>query len=400
MKTKIFNRNNLILLLISFVISANVSQIKSEERGTPTSSIAITNIRVFDGEKLSGLKTVVIEDGLISSATTADTTIDGKGGTLLPGLIDSHVHMRSLTELEQSAQWGVTTMLDMGMYRPELVDSARNLIGVTDVRTSLSSASAPGSHQIAQMGAPESSGVKGPEDADRFVAELLSDGADYIKVIIENPNIAFSPALETKTIKAIVDAAHKNNLQVFAHTVYNIAFRMGVDGGVDVLSHTPLDKTIDEEIVNDMVKQKTIVMPTLLMMKGTVDALKANPLFKDLEYSYAVSSVSAMRNAGVTIIAGTDANDSPAAPFSMKHGEALHDELELLVEAGLTPIEALQSATILPAKHLNLHDRGEIKPGRRADLLLIKGDPTKDISNTRNIQRVWIKGVPVQINRK
>ncbi len=74
-------------------------------------AIAITNVRVFDGNALTEERTMVIENGVISNATTADTAIDGQHGTLLPGLIDSHVHLSSLANLEQGTQWGVTTML-------------------------------------------------------------------------------------------------------------------------------------------------------------------------------------------------------------------------------------------------------------------------------------------------
>ena len=93
------------------------------------------------------------------------------------------------------------------------------------------------------------------------------------------------------------------------------------------------------------------------------------------------------------ILAGTDANASPGIPFSPRHGESLHNELELLIEAGLSTSEALRAATVLPAQHFGLHDRGVIEPGRRADLVLIDGDPIADIRATRQIRRVWCAGV-------
>jgi imidazolonepropionase-like amidohydrolase len=83
----------------------------------------------------------------------------------------------------------------------------------------------------------------------------------------------------------------------------------------------------------------------------------------------------------------------PGIPFSPRHGESLHDELELLIDAGLSTVAALRAATVLPAQHFGLHDRGVIEPGRRADLLLIDGDPIADIHATRKIRRVWCAGV-------
>ena len=93
------------------------------------------------------------------------------------------------------------------------------------------------------------------------------------------------------------------------------------------------------------------------------------------------------------ILAGTDANAGPGIPFSPRHGESLHEELELLIDAGLSTVEALRAATVLPARHFGLHDRGVIEPGRRADLVLIDGDPIADIRATRLIRRVWCAGV-------
>ena len=98
------------------------------------------------------------------------------------------------------------------------------------------------------------------------------------------------------------------------------------------------------------------------------------------------------------ILAGTDANAGPGIPFSPRHGESLHEELELLIEAGLSAVEALRAATVLPAHYFGLHDRGVIEPGRRADLVLIDGDPTADIRATRQIRRVWCAGVEHRVS--
>lgn len=93
------------------------------------------------------------------------------------------------------------------------------------------------------------------------------------------------------------------------------------------------------------------------------------------------------------IMAGTDANAVPGVPGHVAFGTSIHDELENLVDAGLTPLEALRAATVVPARLYDLHDRGMIVEGARADLVLVDGDPTVNISTTRNIVRVWIGGV-------
>ena len=86
--------------------------------------------------------------------------------------------------------------------------------------------------------------------------------------------------------------------------------------------------------------------------------------------------------------------ERPVVPATIPHGESLHDELRLLVEAGLSTVDALRAATSLSAKHFGLHDRGVVAPGRRADLVLLTADPTEDIQNTRKIKQVWCGGIP------
>ncbi|CAI0655781.1 unnamed protein product, partial [Colletotrichum noveboracense] len=111
-------------------------------------------------------------------------------------------------------------------------------------------------------------------------------------------------------------------------------------------------------------------------------------------YDNAAASVRTLYEAGVTICAGTTANLVPGTQIPF--GESLHDELELLVDAGMTPLDALRSATCVAAAAFRLHDRGIVRGGQRADLLLIDGDPLVDISATRKIKRIWIQGEEVE----
>ena len=361
---------------------------------------AITDVRVFDGERLTPPRTVVLEDGLIADAGSppaGSTLIDGSGGTLLPGLIDAHVHLHGIENLEQAAQWGVTTMLDMGTHPPALVRSLRNLPGLTQIQSPNSPASAPGGMQTTRMGFDPSSAVSGPDDAERFVADRVAEGSDYIKIIVENPAIMGSAALDEPTVAAIVRAAHARSLRVIAHVTTIPAFEIATDASVDVLTHAPLDAPVGPDLLAEIVRKKLISVPTLVMMQGTAAARAKLPTHGgSVDYRHAADSVTAMHRAGVPILAGTDANAAPGAPFNVRHGEGLHDELALLVAAGLSPAEALRGATALAAQWFGLKDRGRVAPGLRADLLLVGGDPTVDITATRSIQGVWIGGVRVR----
>lgn len=131
-----------------------------------------------------------------------------------------------------------------------------------------------------------------------------------------------------------------------------------------------------------------VSVPTLTMERA-LGTMRGLPGALDV----ALRNVTALHQAGVPVLAGTDAAVVRGLPPLVAHGESLHDELELLVRAGLSPAEALRAATSEPARHFELADRGAIAPGLRADAVLIDGDPLEDISATRRIQRVWCAGI-------
>jgi imidazolonepropionase-like amidohydrolase len=122
-------------------------------------------------------------------------------------------------------------------------------------------------------------------------------------------------------------------------------------------------------------------------------AMQAEWAMPGANFDSARASVAAAYRAGVPVLAGTDTNTDAAAPGNFTFGDSLHHELELLVDAGLSTTDALRAATVLPAEHFGLTDRGAIAPGRRADLVLVDGDPLHDIRAMRLISRVWCGGI-------
>ncbi|MCO4251224.1 amidohydrolase family protein [Pseudarthrobacter raffinosi] len=362
----------------------------------------ITTVRVFDGTAmLEGSFDVTFTEQGISAVTPSTeergesgTIIDGTGKTLLPGLIDAHVHFDSYADLGEFTRWGLTTVLDMGTHPKSLVDSIRNQRGLTDVRSSGSPASGPGSNQTTKGGFALSTVVTGPDDASRFVADRVAEESDYIKIIIEDPASVGDVALSVDTIAAIVQAAHAVGLQTVAHASSTAAFQLGIDAGVGILTHVPLNGPVTSEMTASMAAGSIRSIPTLTMMKGTASAVGLPDSGDGPGYQNASASVAAMRAAGVMIAAGTDANRAPFVPFSPVLGESMHDELQLLVDVGLSPTEALRSATSTAAALFGLEDRGSVREGSRADLLLVIGDPTADIAATRNIDQVWAAGIP------
>jgi imidazolonepropionase-like amidohydrolase len=343
----------------------------------------INNVRVFDGERVLDQRTVVIDDDHIGIDPAGARIVDGEGGTVLPGLIDAHVHVSTRAHLENALRWGVTTMLNMGGFDIEGFAALRELDGLPALRTSHAAALRPG--EFAQrMGFPAEVLLSDPDRIDDWVAERVRTGADYIKLIVEEPGK--DGALSAEDIRAVVAAAHRRNLLTIAHATSVATTRLAMDNGVDFSTHAPLDGVVDEQTV----RATRGTIPTLTMMREVAKARYADSA--DEHYGYARDSVTALHRAGVPILLGTDAHP-PMGPFTVNHGEAVHDELALLVEAGLTPIEALTAATSAIADRFGLADRGRIAERHRADLVLVDGDPTEDIAATRDIRAVWCGGV-------
>ena len=352
-------------------------------RTAPTQArITLTNARVFDGRTVSAPSSVTIENGVIGFSPLGTQSVDAKGAILLPGLIDAHMHLSDITTLRQLTGYGVTTALDMATWPASHVDSLRHQAGLTDIRSAGVAAAEPGSIQSRLPGFPASALLTSPQQALPFVSARVAEGSDYIKVIVD------VPGLSTDIIEALAAAAHGYGKALMAHATSAQAIETAVGAGVDTVHHTPLDVALGASTVGQYVSGKKVSVPTLTMMQGF-----SQLGIPGLNYAAASGSVAALHQAGVTILAGTDANLTPGIPVQPAYGAGLHQELELLVQAGLSNVEALRAATISPAESFGLYDRGVIRPGARADLVLIGGDPTTDITQTRNIQRVWAGGI-------
>ncbi|KAL3489542.1 hypothetical protein BJX62DRAFT_239073 [Aspergillus germanicus] len=341
---------------------------------------ALTNVRVFDGHTISDPSTVVLDGGVVGTPDLIPTkVIDTQGAILLPGLIDAHIHLHGISDLVRMAQYGVTTALDMGTWPHERLKSLRGQKGMTDIRACGLAATAPGSVHSRIPTLPREALVANAAEAEQFVLDRIAEGADYIKVVAD------VPGPDQVTLDALVATAHRHGKRVIAHAVSRVATRMAQAAGVDFITHAPLDGVMSGEEIQQMVAGQRVSVPTLVMMKGVAQKLNR-------DFDAACKTVAALHSAGVPILVGTDANNAPGVPAAVPHGVSLHDELELLVACGLSTAEVLRAATSLPAEYFGLCDRGVIRPGYRADLILIGRDPIEDIRATRLIQRVWIAG--------
>ncbi|MDN8622665.1 amidohydrolase family protein [Corynebacterium sanguinis] len=368
------------------------------------SATAITNTRVFDGHSLSAPTTVVIQpDGRIgdgsADAVVGATVVNAEGTVLLPGLIDCHIHLKGRESLETLATYGVTTGLDMATWPASQFQSLRGLRGVADFRTAGMAATSQGSTHSRIPTYPDVALVDSPDKAERFVEVQVADGVDYIKIIADLPG----PTQDV--LDALVAAAHARGLKVIAHAALYEAVRMSLAAGADIITHAPLDRALDDATAETMLAQGTVFIPTLTMMEGIAANLTAAGV-PGVSYAPAHESTRAMHAAGVPVLAGTDAGadaymhdeDAYIGSFTRAlptYGESMHDELALLVDAGLSTAEALRAATSTAAHAFSLDDRGAITPGLRADLVLVDGDPLTDIAAARRVLRVWCGGIEV-----
>ena len=351
--------------------------------------LELINVGVFDGHQISYPRNVVIDGEKIGTDATNATKIDCEGGILLPGLIDCHVHCRRVDNLAQFCRWGITTALDMGSWPHDLRRSVRQQAldhHLTEVWTAGIPATTPGSGHSRIPGLPEEALLANSEECVNFVANRVADDSSYIKVIADIPG----PSQEL--LNALAEAAHKQGKRIVAHATTSATYAMAQEANIDILTHAPLDAPLDSCAVSKLAADNRVVIPTLRMMQGLANAGRRHG--RDYSYSNSHDTVSALHSANVAIFAGTDANSGPESP--VPHGEGIHTELELLVNAGLSTVEALRAATVQPAKYFGMTDRGVIRPGRRADLLLLAENPIQDIRATRSIKRVWCRGQEFQ----
>lgn len=386
--------------------------------------LCFRGVRLFDGEKTIEQVNVLVNDGVITAvgadlAAPADAiVIDGAGKTLLPGLIDCHTHTFAEVMLQQALIFGVTTTLDMfSDARFAAAMRKAQAEGRASTRADLFSAgtliTAPRGHGT-QFGVPIPTLSK-PEDADAFIQARLEEGSDYIKIAYEDGGafgITF-PSLDRESLKAAVNATRARGKLVVVHVTTRDFAAHVIEAGAHGLVHTFVDEPPDERMVRQAVEKKLFVIPTLTINESVSGVASGASLVDDAaltadigldvasglkssfpanarsraKYAAARESVRLFHAAGVPILAGTDAPNPGTS-----HGVSMHRELELLVDAGLTPTAALQAATATPAEKFSLKDRGRVAVGLRADLLLVNGDPTRDIKATRSIAGVWKLG--------
>lgn len=361
----------------------------------PTSNVAITNVRIWDGFKILEPNTIFIHgETIVESVHHVDQFIDGRNGIMLPGLFDAHAHPGSTDDLETLASYGVTTVFNQNCQDYEFCSSMRGQTGLTSFFTAGLSAKGPGSSHANNSDSPLSKLIWEPSQAPVYVNNVFGNGSDWLKVVSE----ANGP--DQATQDALVLYAHALGKKVNTHAADLASYIMAILSKSDGPQHMPLDGLLNDTMLDLMYSQKQYATPTMnvfydeLHIPGAGAALGHPGITFDSAWSYIKQNVAAIHAKGIPILAGTDAT-TPYAGLSVPFGTSLHDELWYLTEAGLSPEDVLRAATIMPAWAHDITDRGSIAPGMRADLVLLEPDanPLTAINDTRKIDRVWVGGL-------
>ena len=370
------------------------------------------------------------------------------GKFVMPGLIDGHVHVGMMKDVTQDvkfydranveadlktyAAYGVTTVQVAGTDKDVIFDIRKDL---RNSRPHMARVFTSGQGLVYKGGYGGLLGlnvpVATPEEARKSVDEQAAKGVDLIKLWIDDEREMLPTKMPYTLTKAIIEQAHKHKLKVWAHVYYLDDAKELVRQGVDGFAHIVRDKPVDKELL-DMMKAKgtwqiashlsreivysMAVMPwihdpffTRGVTPGTLDALRSPerekavmlgpirvpglPYEKKLFYDMGRTVVQAMENyeamikAGVKTGMGTDSGPNGRFP-----GFNAHEELQMEVMAGRTPLEAIKSATADNAAWLGDKTIGTLEKGKWADLVVLDDDPLADIRNTKSISAVYVAG--------
>ncbi|HXH00350.1 MAG TPA: amidohydrolase family protein [Sphingomicrobium sp.] len=392
------------------------------------------------GQAVRGPSTIVVDNGRIVSVTTgltrveAGTTfIDLSQKTVLPGLIDSHVHLatdrggeaRLVRELREEpgmnaleAQWngmktlraGFTTVRNLGddggitlalrdaisrgwVQGPRIIDAASS---ISTTGGHMDGRGARNDDLIAHLPGPENL-CDGVDSCRKVVRRQIDRGADVIKFATTggvNSGTGLATRMVADEAKALVETAHAYGRKVAVHAHGADGIKLALRAGADSIEHGTV---MDDEILNMMKKQGTFYVPTLSTVNGYLERIAADPnayspeVRKQIDWRIGITGQSLLKAtpAGVRIAFGTDAGVS-------KHGRNA-DEFELMVKYGMTPVQAIKAATVNAAELLGVSAAaGTIEAGKSADIIAVTGDPLTDVTLLKRVEFVMARGEVVK----
>ncbi len=376
---------------------------------------------------VEGNKIVDVRKGY-QSGTATDKVLDMKNMTVMPGFIDSHVHLsgetsknrytegftlneddfafRSVNYAERTLMAGFTTVRDLG---GEVALALRNAINQGYIKgprilAAGKSIATTGGHADPSNGVnreltgdpgPKEGVINSTEDAKKAVRQRYKEGSDVIKItatggVLSNAKDGAGAQFTEEEIRAVVNTAKDYGYKVAAHAHGAEGMKRAIRGGVTSIEHGTF---MDEEVMELMKKNGTYYVPTITAGKSVADSAKIPGYYPPLVQPKALATGPIIQGtfakaykAGVKIAFGTDAG-------VFAHGKN-YKEFEYMVEAGMPPMEAIQSATMSAADLLGIADKlGSVEKGKTADIIAVSGNPLQDIKVLSNVNFVMKEGV-------
>ena len=432
------------LAMLSFSTTLNAQQVT-----------VLKNVNVIDGTGAPAQpnQTVVIEGDRIQSIATDQTdtptgtkALDMHGQTIMPLIINTHGHLGMVKgtssgvsnqtednfrhQLLRYQDYGIGAVLSMGTDGPKFAEireaSRTGKLPGADVYSAGNGFGAKDGAPPAAMGFTNILRPGTAGEARKAVAAQAPMRPDFYKLWLDDFYGQYPKLITPEVYGAIIDEAHKHGLRVAAHLYHLKDARSLVADGADVLAHSVRDGEVDDALIADMKKHSVAYIPTLSLddfafaYADSPDWVNA-PFFRaaldpgvfemitspDYKAKTRESKVAKMEeealpiakrnlkkiyDAGILVALGTD---SGATPIRVQ-GFAEHVELGLMVQAGLTPLQAISVATKNGAELLRISDQyGTLEPGKKANFIVLAKDPSQDINNTQTIRAVWKNGVKV-----
>ncbi len=329
---------------------------------SPSAGLQVQGVTIVGGAHDGQVLDVLVVDGLITAIgpdLAGEGAVRGEGLFLAPAFIDSHVHLAYLPQSAELAAGGVAAAIDLAAP----LDFLAQEHGALRVLASGPMITAEGGYPTRSWGAAG----YGLECADaaqaaEAVQSLHAQGARLLKLPVTS-----APVLSEEALRAAVEAAHGLGLPVLSHALSDSEAALARAVGVDLLAHTPTEPLSEPTL---SAWAEGAVVSTLRAFGGSADT---------------VENLRALRAAGATVLYGTDFGNTRTPGIDLA-------ELELLVQAGLSPAEVLAAGTSVPASTWGLSELGAVEVGKAASFLLLREDPRRQVEAWASVEGVWIGG--------